>query len=307
MLLVSVNADGEIRASVEDGERVQPSAIWYATVDQKAAVAGDEKLVQARAAELDHEWEDAATKYREILGDANVDARTRTTALSGYWHARGRTRSWWWQSRVARWFYLDGRPLLYSIAVVLVLALAIPPLYAAYASLRRIIPYRGRALFSGTVQLTTDAPDKEFAARLRAEGEEIKKLLTQEKESWAAGHITLLTPAGSSFDQLVGSLPKVGSINLSEWVKFLVSLLQTFRWTVQTGIAVLPPKQTAVPPPAGTDPLVPGAEVSAYAVLQWGWIVRNGWYRKLPVENDRSALRDLARDLAALIIGEGFV
>jgi hypothetical protein len=309
MLLVSVNADGEMRVSAEDGEGVQPSAIWYARVDQRAAIAGDEKLAQGRADELSGQWEDAANKYREILGDANVDARTRTTALTGYWHAREKTRSWWWQSRVARWMYLDGRPLLYSIGVLLALALAIPFLYAAYGWLRNKIPYRGQALINSTVQLTTDAPDKEFAARLRAEGEEIKNLLTKEKETWAAGHITLLTPAGSSFDQLVGSIPKVGSVAVSDWVKFLVSLLQTFRWTVQTGIAVLPPKQTAVPPPpaAGTDRLVPGSEVSAYAVLQWGWIVRKGWYRKLPVENDRSALRDLARDLAALIIGEGFV
>jgi hypothetical protein len=307
MLLVSVNADGDTRVSAVDGETVKPSAIWYAMADQKSAVTGDEKLAQARAYELDREWEKAATEYHAILVDAAVDARTRTTALTGYWHARHKTRSWWWQSPVARWFYTDGRPLLYSIAVILVLALAISPLYAAYAGLRRIIPYRGCALFNSTVPLTTDAPDKEFAARLRAEGEEIKKLLTQEKESWAAGHITLLTPAGSSFDQLVGSLPRVGAVNISEYVKFLANLLQTFRWTVQTGIAVLPPDQPPVPPLTSTDRLVPGAEVSAYAVLQWGWIVRNSWHRKLPVGANRSALRDLARDLAALIIGEGFV
>ena len=55
------------------------------------------------------------------------------------------------------------------------------------------------------------------------------------------------------------------------------------------------------------DKLVPGAEVTAYAVLQWGWIVRNSWHRKFEVKNDRAALRHLARELAELIMGEAFV
>jgi hypothetical protein len=286
---------------------VQPSAIWYATADQKSAGTGDEKLAQARAAELDHEWEKAAAAYGTVLADPNADARTRTTAYNGYWHAHKKTTKWWWQSRIARWLYLDGLPLLYSAGIILALGLIIVPLYAAYAGMRRIIPFRGRALISGTVQLTPDAPDKEFAARLRAEGEEIKRLLTEEKESWAAGHITLLAPASSSFDSLVSSIPRVQNVDVSALVKFFVGILQTFRWTVQTGIAVFPPDLATVPSPTSPDRVVPDARLSAYAVLQWGWIVRNSWHRTLPVEKDRSALGDLARELAALIVGEGFV
>lgn len=309
MLLVSVNADGDTRVSGEEGEIVQPSALWYATADQKTAVTGDEKLAQARAAELDGEWEKAATAYGTVLADPTVDARTRTTAYNGYWHAHEKTSKWWWQSRVARWFYLDGLPVLYSVgivaAIVLAFALLVAPLYVG---IRRKIPYRGRALISATVQLTPNAPDKEFAARLRAEGEEIKRLLTQEKESWAAGHITLLAPASSSFDSLVSSIPKVEKVDVSALVKFVVGLLQTFRWTAQTGVAVFPPDQPTVPStPTSADCVVPDAEVSAYAVLQWGWIVRNSWHRTLPVGKDRAALRHLARELAELIVGEGFV
>ena len=171
-----------------------------------------------------------------------------------------------------------------------------------------MVRFHGRAIITSTVQLTADAPDREFAALLRAEGEEIKRLLLEEKESWAAGHVTFLTPAGSSFDQLVGSIPKVDSIALSDWFKFFVNLLQTFRWTVQTGIAVFPPDQPLASSPAGsTDKLVPGAKVTAYAVLQWGWIIRNSWHRKVEVKNDRAALRHLARELAELIMGEAFV
>jgi hypothetical protein len=326
MLLVSVNADGDTRISGEEGERVQPSAIWFSTADQKTAITGDAKLAQARAAELDGEWEEAAIRYHEVLVDASADARTRTTALSGYWHAREVMRSWWWQSRVTRWMYLDGRPLLYSIAVSLPLLLGlfavgllVYGVYVAFkwvirshktapAVFRLLVPFHGRAIISSAVQLTADAPEKEFAALLRAEGEGIKRLLLEEKESWAAGHVTFLTPAGSSFDQLVGSIPKVDSIALSDWFKFFVNLMQTFRWTVQTGIALFPPDQPTVPPPAASsDKLVPGSKVTAYAVLQWGWIIRNSWHRKCEVKNDRVALRHLARELAELIMGEAFV
>jgi 3',5'-cyclic AMP phosphodiesterase CpdA len=326
MLLVSVNADGDARVSGEEGEIIQPSAIWYATADQKAAVTGDEKLAQARAAELDGEWEKAAASYATVLTDPSVDAHTRTTAYNGYWHAHEVTTKWWWQSRIARWLYLDGLPVLYSAGLVLPLLVAIClvglAVYAVYSGLKwlirrykvgvwvfkHLVSFHGRALITPTVQLTVDAPDKEFAARLRAEGEAIKKLLLEEKESWAASHVTLLTPAGSSFDQLVGSIPKVDMVAVSEWVKFFVNLMQTFRWTVQSGIAVFPPNQPTGPAPAaGSDKLVPGSEVAAYAVLQWAWIVRNSWHSKLDVTNDRTALSDLARELAELILGEAFV
>jgi hypothetical protein len=327
MLLVSVNADGDTRVPSEEGEIVQPSAIWYSTADQKTATTGDEKLAQARAEDLDHEWEKAAAGYGKVLTDPSLDARTRTTALSGYWHAHEMTSKWWWQSRVARWLYLDGLPVLWSILLALPLLVAVMVigllLYEIYSGLkwllaqrykfsawvfRVLVPFHGRALIVSTIQLTADAPDKEFAARLRAEGEEIKRLLLDEKESWAAGHITLLTPAGSSFDQLVGSIPKVESVALSDWFRFLVNVLQTFRWTVQSGIAVFPPNQHTVPPlAAGSDKIVPGSEVAAYAVLQWAWIVRNSWHFKFKVTNDRTALCDLARELAELILGEAFV
>jgi hypothetical protein len=55
-------------------------------------------------------------------------------------------------------------------------------------------------------------------------------------------------------------------------------------------------------PPA----LPPGGELSAYAVLQWAWLTKNSWRRKVLI-NDHSAVRDLARQLAELILGEAFV
>jgi hypothetical protein len=52
--------------------------------------------------------------------------------------------------------------------------------------------------------------------------------------------------------------------------------------------------------------LPPGGELSAYAVLQWAWLTKNSWRRKVLI-NDHSAVRDLARQLAELILGEAFV
>jgi hypothetical protein len=319
MLLVSVNADGDTQVSNADGEYVKPSAIWYTMPDQKAETLGDDKLAEARAAELDDQWADAANKYHDALGVTGADARTRSTALSGYLRAHEVMRLWWWQSPLGRWLYLNRGAVLYSIVIVLALVLGwallrgIGALKMSSILLKiLIIPsFRGRAVISDTVQLTADAPVKEFTARLQAEGEEIKRRLLREKETWAAGHITLLAPAASTLDSMVSSIPKVESLNVSDWVRFFVNLLQTCRWTVQTGLAIFPPDQTATPAPrapgADKSDLPPGSEVNAYAVLQWGWVVKNSWRRKVLVGDDRSALRDLARELAELILGEAFV
>jgi hypothetical protein len=137
----------------------------------------------------------------------------------------------------------------------------------------------------------------------------VRRCLIQEREGWAANHITLLIPASSSMDSLLDSIPKVQSVDVSGWAKFIVGLLRLFRWTVKTGLAVYPPNQPApaAPVTAGADVVLQNAELNAYALVQWGWIVRVRWLRKRRVGNDRSALKDLARELAELIVGETFV
>src|SRR5208337_239862 len=119
MLLVSVNADGQTRVSAIDGD-VKASAMWFSTSDQNATAAsvGDDKLAQARDAERDHNWSDAATHYQAVLTLDKADSRTRATALSGYLHAREQMRMWWWKSAAARWIYLNGMSLLVSVGVV---------------------------------------------------------------------------------------------------------------------------------------------------------------------------------------------
>lgn len=321
MLLVSVNADGQTRVAAADAD-VKASAMWFSTSDQNTAAAsvGDDKTAQARADERDGNWPQAATNYQNVVGNDKADARTRATALSGYLHAREKMRSWWWQSTVARWFYLNGTALVVSLALILLA-------FTAYSLLRWtpvldktkdilksiVVPaYKGRVTISDTIKLTTNAPAEEFGALLKAEGEEIRRRLQREQENWAAGQISLLAPSGNSLDSLVSSIPKVEKVDVSALMKFLVNLLQFFRWTVQTGLAVIPPNQISQPTAGATattptDGVVPKAELNAYAVLQWGWVVRKSWWRKRTVEGDRSAMRDLARELAELISGEAFV
>jgi hypothetical protein len=176
-----------------------------------------------------------------------------------------------------------------------------------------VVPrFRGRAVIAKTAQMTQNAPSEEFGAYILAAGEEIRTRLLQEQESWAARHITLLAPASSSFDSLVNSIPKVGNTDVSSWAKFVAALFQTFQWRVDSGLAVFQPNScvgTTSPtaPPANHGTLRQGGELSAYAVLQWGWFVKNSWRRSTGIVSDRADLRDLARTLAELILGEAFV
>jgi len=322
MLLVSVNADGQTRVSAIDGD-VKASAMWFSTSDQNTAAVsvGDDKIAQAREAERDRNWSDAATQYQAVLSQDKADPRTRATALSGYLHARGEMRSWWWKSTAARWIYLNGMSLLVTVGIVvgaIVVCAMLRWFYVVkgasiFLKFVFVPGFEGRATINDTAAMTDSAPVKLFASMLRAEGQEIRSLLQREQEHWAAGHITLLAPANTSLDSLVASVPKVGSgpADLSVWTKFLVNLLQVLRWTVQTGLAVFPPNQLPPPtaPPAGANApvIVTGAELNAYAVLQWAWVTKRSWWRMRTVGNDLSALRDLARELAALICGEAFV
>lgn len=307
MLLVSVNGDGDTRVS--PGRKVQPSAIWYSTLDQGVATVGDNGLAEARAAEQSGRWDEAAKADLAVLNNAAADSRTRATALEGYELAQSKMRSWWWQSVLARWFYVNGLPMLYSAAIVVLTVAVLTIGNWALKLLMRLVGYSGRAFISDTVELTAGAPVKEFAARLQSEGDKVRRRLIREREGWAAGHVTLLVPASSSIDSLLDLIPKVETVDISSWLKFIVGLLRLFRWTVKTGLAVYPPSLPAPAPPlaAEADVIVQNAELNAYAVVQWGWIVRVRWWRQRCVGNDRSALKDLARELAELIVGETFV
>src|SRR5579862_711525 len=320
MLLVTVTGNGAVRVSGEDGEDVASVPIWFSSSDQKAATAGDDKLAEARAAELDRKWDEAAKKYEEALAVSSIDSRTRESALAGYAHARREMRQWWWNSTLANWLYLNAVPLLATLSIAFCFLVLYGLLrwvrafgFATLVVKKLVVPrFRGRATISATAKMTGDAPSEEFSAQILAAGEEIRTRLLQEQENWAARHITLLAPSSSSFDSLINSIPKVRDGDVSSWVKFLAILLQMSPWRVDSRLAVSQPDRCitipVVPTPGTTNNGLPqGGELSGYAVLQWGWFVKNSWRRKKSITDDRSALRDLARCLAELVLGEAFV
>ncbi len=310
-------ARGILLVTVTGSGAVFPTPIWFTTADQEAATDGDDKLIQARAEEIEGHWDEAAKLYEQAL--TAKDSRVRAIATRGYERSRAQTRTWWWQLGKylppLRWIAIYPRRAAWLIPILLVLL-------AAFALLRwlrflfigelikfLLIPrYRGRALLHATIEMTKGAPIGEFNAQMLASQEEIRARLLSEQESWMARHVALLAPSSESFDTLVGSIPKVGQVDVSGFVKFLVQLARAFQWTVDSGLAVFSPDAAPAAGASGSAPeaLPQGGELSAYAVLQWAWLTKNSWRRKVTI-NDHSAVRELARQLAELILGEAFV
>jgi hypothetical protein len=317
ILLVTASSDGSIRASAAAGEQVQPAPIWFSTQDQASAVTGDDKLIQARAEEVDGHWDKAAEQYGQAL--QSPDSRVRSTAAEGYERARTKTRSWWWQVGTylppLRWVVQYPwrsalvLPILLGLLALFSIARFLRFLFIGELVKRLLIPrYRGIAVLNPTAEMTTGALTGEFNAQMLAAEQEIRIRLMSEQESWMARHVVLLAPSSASFDTLVSSIPKVKDVDVSGIIKFLVQLARAFRWTVDSGLAVFPPDTLSASPTAtsGLATLQAGGELSAYAVLKWAWLSKNSWRRKVLI-NDHSAIRDLARQLAELILGEAFV
>jgi hypothetical protein len=317
ILLVTASGDGSIRASATGGEQVQPTPIWFLTQDQAAVATGDDTLIQARAEEADRHWDKAAEQYGLALKSS--DSRVRATATAGYERARGKTRSWWWQFGnylpPLRWVVLYPwrsalmLPICFGLLALFSLVRRLRFLFIGRLVKFLLIPrYRGIALLNTTAEMTKGAPTGEFNAQMLASQQEILIRLMSEQESWMARHVALLAPSSASFDTLVSSIPKVKDVDVSGIIKFLVQLARAFRWTVDSGLAVFPPDNSPAAVTVGGDPplLQAGGELSGYAVLQWAWLTKNSWRRKVLI-NDHSAIRDLARQMAELILGEAFV
>ncbi|MGA9641328.1 MAG: hypothetical protein WBQ72_08025 [Terriglobales bacterium] len=310
-------ARGILLVTVTGNGTVLSTPMWYTVPDQAAAIDGQEKLIQARADEVEGNWDAAATLYTQAL--TAKDSRVRASAAQGYERCRAVTRTWWWQLGKyfppLRWIAIYPRrmawliPILLSLLAAFTLLRWLRFLYLGELIKFLIIPrFRGRALLHATVEMTKDAPTGQFQAQMLAAQEEIRTRLLGEQENWMAGHVALLTPASESFDTLVASIPKVGEVDIPGLVKFLVQLARAFQWTVDSGLAVLSPDTPSAAGASGADPtaLPPGGELSAYAVLQWAWLTKNSWRRKTKIV-DNSAVRELARELAELIFGEAFV
>jgi len=79
---------------------------------------------------------------------------------------------------------------------------------------------------------------------------------------------------------------------------------------VESGLAVFHLDGASAPAlPGGSPGLPEKGALSAYAVLQWGWMTKNSWRRTLKYDGHRgnSTMEDLARQFAELVMGEAFV
>jgi hypothetical protein len=312
LLLVTVGGDQAIEGSAKNDQAINPVPVWFSTVGQDAAAADDDKLTEARAYELDGKWDLAAEKYQDAIGSS--DMRIRAAAARGYTRARAVARTWWWEIGYyfppLRWARVHPRRMEFALPLLLLALLVfrilrqlkVFTLLGGTIKLLIIPPFRGRAVMNTPVAMTKGAPADEFGAQIQAATEEIRVRLAREQENWAARQISFLSPASSSLDDVVGSIPDVQKIKVGDWFKFLVKFVQLFRWSVDCGIAVLGAPENPAPANA---PFLPGGELSAYAVLQWSLFVKNIWRRTVPNES-RSSKADLARSLAELILGEAF-
>jgi len=318
MLLVTVTGANAIRVSGEDRETVQPSAIWFSTLDQKTATDGDDKLMEARAAAIDGNWDAAVSSYEQALNSS--DPRARATAARGYTHARSVTRTWWWEIGAyfppVHWVFIHPVRMALALPFVLLVLVLIKLLrqFRLFALLGAVIKFlviprfRGRAIMNAPVAITQGAPATEFGALIQSATEEIRMSLLREQENWAARQISFLSPSTSSLDQVVSSIPDIQKLGVADWLKFLIKLTQAFRWSVDCGLAVIDGgAPTPALPPGGMDSaqLPATGQLSAYAVLQWSFFVKNSWRRTIRIE-DASSKAALARTLAELILGEAF-
>ena len=315
MVIVTISRIMNATGPLQSVYRVDDIPIWFTPLDQVPLLPSDDKFAAIKAEEVNGTWDLAASGYKAILDDSKTtDPGTRIAAVDGFNHAQQMMGRWWWKSPLVRWFYLHWKSYGFSLAAIFFLVV----IYGMLRSMRvfrglmliikiAVVPrFRGEARVNPCVKLTPDAPGDEFSAQLLAAGEEIRKRLLAEQETWAARHVSLLAPASATFDNLLNSIPKVGTVDVGTWVKFLAALVNTFQWNLQIGIAVLPPDSQPPTPPATTELPING-ELSGYAILQWGFFVKNVWRRRILITEERSAVRELARQMAELVLGEAFL
>jgi hypothetical protein len=313
MLLVTVTSDGGINASAKTGDVITPIPVWFSMLDQASAAEGDAEITAARAYELDGKWDLAAEKYAGAFRSS--DSRVRATATRGYVRDHAITRTWWWESGYyfppVRWLFVHPRRTELALPALLLLLLVLRLLrqfkiFSLLGLLFKFLivpPFRGKAIVNPPVAITKGAPADEFGAQIQAATEEIRQRLLREQENWAARQIALLSPSSASLDQVVASIPNVEKVNVGTWLKFVFKVMQLFRWSVDCGLAVFAEPSQPTGNLSSTAPR--RGQLSGYAVLQWSFFIKNSWRQNVALEKPTSQV-DLARNLAASILGEAF-
>ena len=306
LLLVHVTTDAGVRVSSRRGEVVDPEPVWFSTLDQETAAEGDDKLTEARALELDHDWEGAAAQYKAAL--TVRDPRVRNSAQVGFESARAVMRAWWWKLGKwfppFRWWHFYPQPTLIGALVVLLLLLS-PRLFRGVgllgwtAKLLKFIfmpKFRGKARVITPVSLATNSPTALFAAQIPLNALEVRRRWERAGLSFLSGGTTLLSLPSAIADEMVQNFPQVYGVNLGKYLAFVISATRYLTWRVESQLAYYPsPNATQTPPPP--------ARMYAFASLRWGWFTQSSFKvspkAKDALDSDKAAYAVAARILAA--------
>jgi hypothetical protein len=306
LLLVHATTDGGVRVSSKAEEIVEPEPVWFSTLDQEAAVEGDDKLTEARALELDHDWEGAALQYKGAL--TAKDPRVRASAEAGFQSARAITRTWWW--RLGKWFppvhWFHFYPQAAFLAILVLFVLLLSPkllrgvgfLGWAGELLKTVFmpKFRGKAHVIAPVSLTINSPTALFAAQIPVSALEVRRRWEGAGLSFLSGGTTLLSLPSAIADQMLQNFPEVYKINLGKYLAFLMSVSRYLTWRVESQLAYCPaPISSQNPAPAG--------RMFAFASLRWGWFTQSSFKvsprAKDALDSDKAAYAVAARILAA--------
>ena len=306
LLLVHITTDGSVRVSSNRDEIVEPEPVWFSTLDQESAIEGDDKLTEARAHELDNDWEEAAADYKAALGAK--DPRVRSSALAGFEAARTVTRTWWWSLGKwfppARWWHFHRQATVLGVLTLLLLLLSPRLLHGVgllgwSAKLLKLIfmpKFRGKARVITPGSLTSNSPTALFAAQLPASADEVCRRWEKAGLSFLSGGTTLLSLPSAIADELAQNFPKVYGVNLGKYLTFFISASRYLTWRVESQLAYCPPPNGSVNPPAT-------GRMFAFASLRWGWFTQSSFKvsprAKDALDVDNAAYAVAARILAA--------
>jgi hypothetical protein len=306
LLLANVTTEGEVHVSSKIDAFVESEPVWFETLDQDAPVEGDDKLTEAHALELDHDWDGAAMQYKAAI--TATDPRVRERAEEGFERARALTRTWWW--KLGKWFPPVRWWRLYPLATSLGLLIVLLTLWSpkllrgvgVLGLLARLIKwlfmpqFRGRAHVIAPVSLTDKSPTSLFAAQLPLSAMEVRRRWERAGLSFLSSGTTLLSLPSAIADEMVKEFPEVYKIDLGKYLAFLITASRYFTWRVESQLAYCPNPDTT------HNSEGPG-RMFTFASVRWGWFTQSSFRVSPraagPLDSEKAAYAVSARVLAA--------
>jgi hypothetical protein len=253
-----VQARGFSIATVSADGSVSVSPVWLSDARTSTPIAADKtaSLLQGDEAARDHEWQQAATAYKDALG--STDPSTRKAASAGFMKANQEMRSPWWREASLRILPAWLSDHWFDLSCCLVICAVL------FFIVRRFrhcgIPQDVNPIIFPPTKFTVDAPVELFAAEFLVAAQ-----ADSEPDALAAGmvhsretNVILLLPS-TALQQAIDSAPEIRGLNLGKWATFLFAILRYFSWRVESGV--------------GLDK----TEAVSVATLRWGPYTRMVW------------------------------